>query len=307
MTFNFKNMYKYFKLTLFFIFLLGSFLSFSQEEERLDILESKSPINHYRLFSFGLTNPIYRDFATSPLFYNGIGVDISAGNLIRSDRRDSYAEIGFGISAQNARIPKSDLIQPGGFAGFGSLRIFYQELWKIEALSDAKNNTKVGGAIIISQNVRGNPGLQNNALGLENISNLMASAQWKRDVSRTQAKELNLWIWKPILQPVKRDLRLLVNVGLLNFNYRPGYAYAYDSELNGMETSPVEWAFTNYKWSLNGWRLKTQLEYIKYLPNGNARSWSYVWEAAHAPGKFEDFQMASHRIQYTIHFHTKTR
>jgi hypothetical protein len=300
-------MEKHLKSLLLLFFIIGSFLSFSQESDNLKKPENNSPINLYALFSIGITNPIYRDFATSPLFYEGIGIEISRTWMKRSEERERIFGIGFGISFQTARIPESDFIQPGSIAGFGKFDLFYQELWKLDILSDNKNNTKIGGAILTTQNVRGNPDLQNNTLGLENISNIMASAQWTRDITRTETKQLNFWIWKPNLNPVKRDLRFLLNVGVLNFNYRPGYAYAYDSELIGMETNPVEWAFSNYKWSMNGWRIKTHLEYIKYLPKGNARSWSYVWEAAHTPGKFEDFQMASHQLRYTIYFNSNKR
>lgn len=295
------------KLTLLLLFLSLGFTSFSQVRiVPLQIKEDK-PINNYTVLSFGLTNPLYRDFATSPLFYSGIGIELNTSWLKNSDERSRIFELGFGISAQMPSVPESKLIQPGGLAGYGKFNIFYQELWKIKAISDAKNNFKVGGAINLTQNVRANPALQNNTMGLENISNLMASAQWTRNIDRNEDKQLNLWLFKPTLKAAKRDLRFLINVGVLNFNFRPGYAYAYDSELNGMETNPVEWAFANYKWSLNGWRLKTQLEYIKYLPNGNARSLSYVWEAANAPGKFEAFQMASHQLRYSIYFNTKTR
>lgn len=295
------------KLPLLLLILSLGFTTFSQESEVPLQIEEYKPNYHYTLLSVGLTNPIYRDFATSPLFYSGIGIEIGAASLKRSDERERFFEVIFGISAQNARVPSSNYIQTGSFGGYGKFNIFFQELWKIESLSHKKNNVKVGGAINITQNIRANPGLQNNTMGLENISNLMASAQYSRDISRTEDKQLNLWLFKPTLKAAKRDLRLLLNVGVLNFNYRPGYAYAYDSEINGTETNPVQWAFANYKWSLNGWRLKTQLEYVKYLPNGNARSLSYVWEAATAPGKFEDFQMASHQLRYTIYFNTKTR
>ncbi|HZH86353.1 MAG TPA: hypothetical protein VFD77_03485 [Brumimicrobium sp.] len=293
----------FFSLLLLFVSVKG----FSQERDSLNLQEIDSPINYYTQLSVGLNNPMYRDFATSPLFYSGFGLDLSAAWLKRADKRERIFEIGLGISAQSPRVPESNFIQAGGLAIFGNLRFFYQELWKLEALSNAKNNTKVGGAVITTQNIRVNTALQNNAMGLENLLNIMASAQWTRDISRTEAKQLKLWFIKPTLKPVKRDLRFLLNVGVLNFNYRPGYAYSYDSEMNGTDTNPVSWVFSNYKWSLNGFRLKTQLEYIKYLPNGNARSLSYVWEAAHAPGKHEAFQMASHRLQYTIHFHTKKR
>ena len=306
MIFNLKNMNTLIKLTLCISVFSFSSMIFSQQNGKLDIIDRDVP-QRYALSSIGLTNPIYRDFATSPLFYSGIGIEISRAWMKRSEERERNFGIGFGISFQTARIPESNFIQPGSIAGFGKFDIFYQELWKIEALSDSKNNTKVGGVILVTQNIRGNPELQNNILGLENISNLMASAQWTRDISRTENKILNLWLWKPTLKPVKRDLRFLLNVGVLNFNYRPGYAYAYDSELNGMETNPVKWAYSNFKWSLNGWRIKTQLEYIQYMPNGNARSLSYVWEASNVPGKFENFQMAIHQLRYTVYFNCKKR
>lgn len=290
-----------------FLLMFFSTRSFSQDRDSLNKHTAIQETNYYTLVSVGLTHSSYRDFATSPLFYNGVGLDLNAVWLKRADKRERIFEGGFGISAHSPRVPESNFIQPGGLAGFANFRFYYQELWKLEALSNAKNNTKIGGTFITTQNIRGNPALQNNAMGLENFTNLMASAQWTRDISRTESKQLNLWLFKPTLKPVKRDLRFLLNVGVLNFNYRPGYAYSYDSEMNGTDTNPVSWVFSNYKWSLNGFRLKTQLEYIKYLPNGNARSWSYVWEAAHAPGKHETFQMASHRLQYTIHFHTKKR
>ena len=302
------------KVFLILLLLSLSMQTFSQERDSihptrdsLSPTENEFPSYFYSLLSVGLTHPLYRDFATSPLFYDGIGIALSNAWLRRSDKRERIFQIELGISAHSARVPKSKFIQSGAMGLYGNLSLFYQQLWKLEALSNKRNNTKIGGSVIITQNVRANPSLQNNAMGLENISNLMASAQWTLDVSRTKTKHWNLWLFKPVLKPVKRDLRFLLNVGVLNFNYRPGYAYSYDSEINGTDTNPVSWAFSNYKFSLNGFRFKTQLEYIKYLPNGNARSWSYVWESAHAPGKHESFQMASHRIQYTIHFHTKKR
>lgn len=283
------------------------FHGYTQTNESLDKPDTLSPINYYSQLSLGLTSPIYRDFATSPLFYRGAGIYVSSSWLKHSDRRERKFKMGLGVNALFARVPESDFINSGGFATLVNLNLNYQQLWKLESLSNIKNNVKVGGTVVTSQNIRLNNSLYNNALGLENISNVMASGQLTRDISRTEPKQLNLFFFKPTLKPVKRDLRFQLNMGILNFNYRPGYAYSYDSEMIGLETSPLSWAFSNYKWSMNGWRLNTQIEYIEYLPNGNARSWSYIWDAAHAPGKFEAFQMASHRIQYTLYFHTKKR
>lgn len=290
-------------ITTFFISIQG----YTQDTDSLNVSDNHSPINYYSQLSLGLTSPIYRDFATSPLFYRGVGINLGSAWLKHSDTRERKFKIGVGLNAMSALVPESDFINLGGSVTLVNLNLYYQRLWKLESLSNSKNNVKVGGAVITSQNIRINPSLNNNALGLENISNVMASGQLTRDISRKEPKQLNLLIFKPILKPVKRDFKFQLNAGILNFNYRPGYAYSYDSEMIGLETNPLSWAFSNYKWSMNGWRLNTQIEYIEYLPNGNARSWAYIWDAAHAPGKFEAFQMASHRIQYTLYFHNKKR
>lgn len=290
-------------ICLFFNGLQG----FTQDQSDFAMPDTLSPTNYYTQLSLGLTSPIYRDFATSPLFYRGVGINLSTAWLKHSEAKERKFKMGLGLNAMSALFPESDFINLGGSVTLVNLNLYYQRLWKLESLSNSKNNVKVGGAVITSQNVRLNNSLYNNALGLENISNVMASGQLTRDISRKEPKQLNLFFFKPILKPVKRDFRFQLNAGMLNFNYRPGYAYSYDSEIIGMETNPLSWALSNYKWSMNGWRLNTQIEYIVYLPNGNARSWAYIWDAAHAPGKFEAFQMASHRIQYTLYFHNKKR
>ena len=290
-------------ISLIFIVLQG----YTQEKSNLDVPDTLSPINYYTQLSLGLTSPIYRDFATSPLFYRGVGINLSSAWLKHSEAKERIFKMDLGFSAMSALVPESDFINLSGSATLVNLNLYYQRLWKLESFSNTKNNLKVGGVAVTSQNIRLNNSLYNNALGLENISNVMASAQFTRDISRIEPKQWNLLIFKPILKPVKRDIRFQLNVGVLNFNYRPGYAYSYDSEIIGTETNPLTWAFSNYKWSMNGWRLNTQIEYIEYLANGNARSWSYIWDAAHAPGNFEAFQMASHRIQYTLYFHSKKR
>ncbi len=291
------------KVSLLILLLLVSTLAYNQEKDSVDLFKSKPPSNFYSQLSIDFTSPLYRDFATSPLFYRGLGINLNTAWLRRSDKRERIFKIELGFSALIPRVPKSNFIQSGGLAYFGNLTLYYHQLWKIEPLSNEKFNLKVGGALIITQNIRANPALENNAFGLENLSNLMATAQVTMDISRIAPKVYKRFT----LKPVNRELRLLVNVGVLNFNYRPGYAYSYDSEMNGTKTKPVAWAFSNYKLTLNGWRINTELEFIKYLPNGNARGWSYIWEAAHAKGRYEPFQMASHRIQYTLYFHSKKR
>lgn len=264
--------------------------------------------NYYRTFSFGLNSPTYRDFATSPLFYNGYGVYLQTSWVKESTRKERSLDIGLGFSGMSARIQKSDFLQPNTNAIFSQLTIRYQQLWQSDRFSNKRNNIKIGGVIQTSQNLRLNLEFDNSALGFENISNIMASGQITRDISRTESRQINLWIYKPTLKPVKRELRLQFNFGIMNFNYRPGYTNVYVDEFNGLETNPIGYLLSNYKWSFfNGWRANSELKLITYLKNGNARSWSYAWDAISAPGRYEKFQMASHQIRYTYYFSTKKR
>lgn len=269
--------------------------------------QSTSDTQHYRLFSMGGNRPVYRDFATSPLFYNGTGISLSTTWLKRSNERERSIDLSLRPGWVSAQIPESDFIQPSSSAFFLQMSFRYQQLRKLKSVSNEKQNIKIGGTFISTQNFRPNPNLQNNSLGLENLTNLMVSGQIVRDVSRTKERTLNLFICKPKLKPVKRDLRFQLNAGLLNFNHRPGYAYSRAGEINGVKTNPLSWQLSNYNWSMNGWRFITELEWITYLPNGNARSWAYVWDAAHAPGKFEAFQVANHNIRFTYYFNSKKR
>ncbi len=277
------------------LYLLTAQYGFGQEQAKTDFAQRDTFTYSYRQFTTGVSRPIFRDFTTSPLFYKGFGLDLQSAWLKRSEEFEHQFEIGLSFNRMSADIPESSFIQPSAVSFLGQLNIRYVQLRTIDILPDTKYNFKAGGSVQSTQNVRINNQLQNNLLGLENFSNLMASGQVTRDISRKRTREL------------KRKLRFQFNAGILNFNYRPGYAYTYDSEINGLETNPVNWIFSDYSWSLNGWRFSTELEYITFLPNGNIRSWAYVWDAMNAPGRYEAFQMASHQIRYSIYFHTKKR
>lgn len=304
-----SNPMKHIKLAVFTLILNGVILFpvFGQEEKVNVDEKSKVQRDYYSILSVGTNHPIYRDFATSPLFYNGYGLDVQAAWLKRSEKRERLFDMGIAVNTLNAKIPESNFLQARSNSFLIQFNASYAQLFTLDRFSTHKNNIKVGGLIRTTQNFRINPSLQNNYLGLENSTNIMASGQIIRDVSRNSPKKLNLCLIKPTLKPVKRDLRFQLNAGILNFNYRPSYAYSYVGKIIGTETQPLSWVLSNYKWSLNGYRLNTEIEYIKYLPNGNARSLSYVWDVVHMPGRYESFQMASHQIRYRIFFHNKKR
>src|SRR5690554_5845734 len=150
------------QLSTFLFYLIFFSFSYSQEGKETIEKDFSDVSNYYTQLGVGLSHPIYRDFATSPLFYSEFELDINSTWLKQSTKRERKIQIGLGASAQTARVPESQLIQPGRLSGFANFRLFYQELWQLTVLSDTKNNTKVGGALISTQNVRVNPSLQNN-------------------------------------------------------------------------------------------------------------------------------------------------
>lgn len=275
---------------------------YSQNNKAANMPDNNNVTNYYRLFTVGANSPLYRDFATSPLFYRGAGIQLQTAWLKVSNIHEHKLEIGFGYSSLLANIQNSDNLQPTTGSSLMQLNIRYLQLWKINSISTENFNIKLGGVVHITQNFRNNAALLNNSVGIENLTNVMLSGQFTTDISRNEPCELNFWLFKHTLKPVKRDLKIFANVGLLNFNYRPGYAYSYISQIVGTETNSLSWLISNYKWSLNGWRINAGAEYIKYLKNGNAKSLSYVWDAANAPGKHEKFQLASHQIIFTYYF-----
>ncbi|MFN3952323.1 MAG: hypothetical protein ACK4KT_07980 [Thermaurantimonas sp.] len=257
------------------------------------------------LFSAGFTT--FRDFATSPLFYSGPGLLLSTSAHEKSARHEQQLDLRFGFYTAFDGAPESSVLSGTSISTLGNVHVYYHYLFALPKISSEAWNFKVGPSLIITQNFRINPSLFNNSLGLENITNLMVSGTATYNISRKQARTLNLYLFKIHLPKRTRELRMQLNTGVLNFNFRPGYAYSYNSEIIGTETSPLTWVFANYRWSMNGWRLQTHMEWLWYLHNGNAFSLSYQWDALHAPGRYEAFQMASHNVGFSYYFERKIR
>lgn len=288
------------QLKIVFLFFITCSTVFAQLEDG----EADKPVqiitNRIMTRSVGLVVPVYRDFATSPLFYRGVGMNLGYGWLNTNFKRDRLFEMNLNGSVTLANTPRSDYYQTQTAGFLVSSNVYYHYLHRIEKLSSEKMNFKLGGAINGTQNIRVNPRLFNAALGLESILNLMVAGRLNRDISRTENKKIKFLFIEKTLLPIKRHWDFQANVGVLNFNRRPSYAYVYKEEWDGTDTNPALWIMEPYNWSMNGWRLGTRVEYSWFRPSGNGRKWAYIWDAAHVPGRFESFQMASHTLQYAI-------
>ncbi len=148
--------------------------------------------------------------------------------------------------------------------------------------------------------MRLNPALDNSSTGIESIVNLMLSGKVQRDISRREETVSNFLFMSIRNRPVRRTLTFQLDAGVLNFNRRPSYNYAYDAPVDGTNTSMFSYVWDYYSWSMNGWRLRSKLEFTQYTSSGNGRRIAYAWDAMHAPGKHAAYQMGMHRIEYTI-------
>jgi len=253
----------------------------------------------YIVLGLSLGNVIVRDYATSPIIYRGVNNDINFGIL----RVDALREIRYSINTAT-RILNSSYNNTNNSVIGGAIQMEYVSLYRVPQLTTGKWNTKAGGTIVNDLNIRMNPGLQNNALGVENITNLMVAGKTTFDFSRTEEKSFKFLFLKKTFKPIKRELSFSQEVGVLNFNLRPGYSYTYLPEINGTESLFI--SLSDYQMAMNGWRLRTEMDYTSYYPNGNALQIGYIWNAYSLPGKFDEpFQLAGHCIKVALLFRTR--
>ena len=270
-----------------------------------DIVQDKSLWKHYFMPSVGIELISFRDLATSPLFYDGVGL---AGNIAwqwEHPKNETNLALYGTSGTTTSRTPLSTFFQTSTSSSFLSGSVYVHSLFTLPSLSNEKRTVQLGGAMANTWNIRSNPSLFNNGFGMESFANLFLSGKGIYDISRKNVVIKDYYLFTRTLQPAKRNLSFQLNIGLLNLNYRPGYAYNSDVALDGSNTNPLGFLLDGHAWKVNGYRLNTQLHYTKYIPNGNGHRWSYVWDIAQAPGRFEPFEMVTHRIQYTLLIQTK--
>lgn len=257
----------------------------------------------YFISAYGTGNSIYRDFATSPLFYRGPLISLQMA--WRSERMNSKREwwLMTNFSPTAAQLPENLTYETKASAMFSSSSFAYSYLHHLPKLKRGKFSFAAGGMWINSFNFRVNQSLGNSAVGLEFFSNIMASGAVQFDASH--AKSGRRYILKYLYytrHPRNQHFSFQFNAGLLNWNYRPGYAYKELPELDGSKSNPLTQLLSGFDWKLNGFRFGSELGFTRFKQNGNAVKWSYCWDILHAPGRFEPFQMAMHRIQLSLMF-----
>ena len=262
-------------------------------------VENSFSINYSDYFSgISCTRISFRDFATSPLFYDVYALQIQMGwPVVKQHHR---REIGFDLTAgvSAARVPQEAEYMVTSPAGFYSGNINYDYLTKIQ-VPRFKGNIFLGGSVQSRLHFRRNKALGNNGTGIEAFFNFMASGRLEKDFSR-KAGEGKSWLLFNRRNSVHRTLAYQLNLGLINFNYRPGYAYGGFSEFDGSNTKGLQFLLDGHSWTLNGFRIQSRLEWIINKKKKYSNRWMYSWELLTAPGKYEKFQFASHTFTYSM-------
>lgn len=250
----------------------------------------------YLELSVGINFSNFRDFATSPLVYNGSPKYFS----IAYQKYAAKFEMNLGLSSSLGKY-RSVVGDNVAISNVMTFSAFYSRLYNIEKWSNEKWFFRAGGLLNSTYNYRLNSALQNNAVGIEWITTLYGSGRVQRDVSRMKEKHKKFLFIKYTLKPRTKRLSLRYDLGLMNNTFRNGYVYAGQSSvLNDPKL------FDDYQFKFfSGFRTGAALEYLIYLKNRNAVKFSYLWDAYYTGGDLDRFEMASHVLKFSLMFNTK--
>jgi hypothetical protein len=255
--------------------------------------------NKHLSLGTGFSQITFRDIATSPLFYSGMGVNLLASTDISNQNWSHHFGFEGLFGSCNSMIPADMEYSAVTSSSLNAINLRYQALRKLTQMSTEKQQFWLGGEALLSTHIRSNESLGNNASGFEILNNYLLSGKYNLNISSLSN---STWIARIIKSKSinTQDFSISANLGLLNLNFRPGYAYSYDAEMNGSETSGLAYRFSDYALKINGWRLGTKLEYAQKRASGNGFKIAYTWDAVHAPGRYEIYQMAAHSLSYSL-------
>jgi len=236
------------------------------------------------LGGIGLGAVSFRDLATSPLIYRGTALSFRAGIIRKNRIVDSNYGIDFLLGGAFASVDKEN-----SRGLIITTDINYSRMYNLRSLGFKGWETRVGGygsTLFIN---RINPDLRNNSVGFEIFSSLYASFKIGKDFSR------HLPLRK---RKGQRDQHFSVrlDVGLINANFRNGYAYtAHSPFYNGSNL------FENHQFNIfSGFRIRTVMDYILYAKTTkNALKISYNWAGALSGENPDRFTMSTGLLSFS--------
>lgn len=247
----------------------------------------------------GIGPAVYRDKATSPLFYAGPAANAVLNHLKFTETKETTSGVQVALGVHSARVSEGE----AGESLFTSLSFSHTRLYQLPGLSGDKWSCLAGGTLVTTGNVRFNEALFNNAAGLEAFANLMGAFKVSRDISRREETSKKLWFIRYRQKPKQRNLSFQLNAGLWNNSYRNGYAYI---NHYGLVNDPK--VFGDYRLkAFSGIRFTSELHYTLWLRSAprNGMRFSYVWDALTTASGSNAFNAARHILRFTLLYNTK--
>lgn len=262
-------------------------------------LPDSTNASNYIEIGAGMGPSVYRDKATSPLFYRGVSLYGTLNLLEITGRKETLFGFEMTPGISTAEVAETD----AGESLFNSVSFLHTRLYQLPRWSDGSWNFKLGGSAIATGNLRLNEELRNNSVGLEAFANLMAAFKVSRDVSRLRGKHKKLAFINYRPRPRRRSLSYQLNIGVWNNSLRNGYAYL---DHSGVVNDPQ--VFGDYDLRVfSGMRFSSELNYTLHLTGArnNAVRISYLWDALSTPRDPHAFNMARHVVRLTLLYNTK--
>jgi len=289
------------KISIIISFLILPFSVFSQQNENITL--SKKEIRKLRPayinMSAGINNVLFRDFATSPLFYKGTPSTFSLSFLKKDQKKET--ETGISYTSGNCYTTYTEQFV---LSNIKMISLYYSLLYKINSLSNEKWNLKTGGLLNITGDFRINERLDNFQVGYELLPTLFGSIKLTRDISTKTDKERKFLFIKYKSKQRIRNISYRLNIGILNNSYRNPYSYIGPSSM--ALNSELFDGYTFYY--LSGFRLSSALNYTFALKNKNKIRLSYIWDAfTTSKGNCGKFQMSQQLFKISLLFNTNNK
>ena len=152
--------------------------------------------------------------------------------------------------------------------------------------------SKVGGVVSVHAVQRLNADLLNNALGVDFFPTLFGSFKIGKDFTRHLP-------FRKKKGPRHQHFSIQLDVGLINTNFRNGYAYTnHSSFYNG----PGILSFVDYQFNwFSGLRIRSTVDYILYAKNTkNAIKVSYNWAGVRSGENPDRFALSNGSLSFSL-------
>lgn len=250
------------------------------------------PRRTYLELATGLNLLSYRDFATSPLIYDGPVLAFTVSHLFNSLEKDDTFTFSGSYGETTAEVNDFTV----GFSTAFTYRLIYTQLYRINRFSNEEWNIKAGGSLSSVAAVRQNAALRNNQIGFEAFGTLSGSGSVSKDVSRESRKRFKFLFLDIPLPPRARTLTLQFHLPVMNSALRNNFIYTSQSDVVNSDDYLDDYEFRLF----SGYRIFTSLQYRLYLKNSNAIQFSYDWDALRSPGDAGVFEMAHHNLTFSL-------